>query len=245
MAAANAAHAQTPECGNVMLIIEGGEPSPFALPDQEGQKLVIQPETVLTITGQNVPSGTALRLGAAGLGFDLSREVGNLSSGTVQVNMAEYTQYLRGLFAIEGTLVAGGEVICKSVVKLQIAEFGGTVATTASAASAAAGVGAVGSAAYAASGINANVKLKAQIHRRRPKGWRRWIPVPAWKRMIFGTIIGTALGLCVSVVLQQGGFYELSLENVVRSMITGGVVTFGLGYSIGALWTYLRPPKAE
>lgn len=122
---------------------------------------------------------------------------------------------------------------------------GGTVATATRAGSVATGATVLATSAYAASGINANVKLSVQVKRRRRRGWRRFFPVPAWKRMIFSTLLGTIFGLCISIFFQQNGLYELSVESIVWSLVAGGGVTFGVGYFFGAIWTFVKPPKED
>ena len=110
---------------------------------------------------------------------------------------------------------------------------------------AAAGLGALASAPLSANGINAKVNLKVQVQRRRPRGIRRWLPVPAWKRTMFSTVTGVITGLGVAVLLQQGGFAPLSLANALKGAIIGGGVTFGVGYSLGVLWTLIKPPLPQ
>ncbi len=106
------------------------------------------------------------------------------------------------------------------------------------------GPGAVAGTALAAHGANAKLEaeLRLKIHRRRRRGWRRWLPVPAWKRTVISTVLGAFTGLAATVVLLQTGAILLSLPAVVWGAVIGGGVTFGMGYSWGALLTYLRPP---
>ena len=84
-----------------------------------------------------------------------------------------------------------------------------------------------------------------QLQRRRPRGLRRWLPTPAWKRTIFSTVTGVITGLAIAVVMQQSGFAPLSLANALKGAIIGGGATFGVGYSLGVLLTFIKPPVAE
>ena len=78
----------------------------------------------------------------------------------------------------------------RSYILINISSFGGTTAYAATGVTALAGIGALASASLAANGLNAKVAAKAQVARRRPWGWRRWVPVPAWKRSVFSTLMG-------------------------------------------------------
>ena len=90
-------------------------------------------------------------------------------------------------------------------------------------------MGSLASGPFAASGMNAKLTLKAKLQRRRPRGWRRFLPVPAWKRTITGTIVGAITGLCVAVLLQQGGVTPLSIATAVWGLIVGGGLTLERG----------------
>lgn len=234
--------AKVPDCTGARVVLEGGVPSPFVLPDMAGQTVSVAPEQSVTLSGQNVPPGAQLRLSVAGLG-GLAGVTRNISGGVTTVRIADYVPLKGGLYALDGVLLVGGRQVCSVRFSATLGEFGGPVATGAAAASGVAGLGALASVPYSASGTNLKLRANVAIHRRRPRGLRRWLPVPAWKRTIFGMIIGALTGLCVSVLLQQGGITPLSLANAVRSAIVGGGVTFAVGYSIGAIITYLRPPK--
>ena len=100
----------------------------------------------------------------------------------------------------------------------------------------------LGSSLFVSRGIN--FKMKAQIQRRR-RGWRRFIPVPAWKRMVLSMFVGALLGFAFSFYLQQGGVRPLSLASGLWNALLGGGATFGIGYSLGAIFTLLRPPAKE
>ena len=129
--------------------------------------------------------------------------------------------------------------------EIDISGFSGTTAFAATGVTAVAGLGALASAPLSASGLSAKVNLKVQLQRRRPRGLRRWLPTPAWKRTIFSTVTGVFTGLAIAVVMQQGGIAPLSLVNAVTGAIVGGGATFGVGYSLGVLLTFLKPPVEE
>ena len=54
--------------------------------------------------------------------------------------------------------------------------------------------------------------------------------------------MGAFTGLAAAILLQQSGVALLSLATAAWGAVVGGGVTFGVGYSWGALLTYLRPP---
>jgi predicted benzoate:H+ symporter BenE len=60
---------------------------------------------------------------------------------------------------------------------------------------------------------------------------------------MFSMFIGAITGLALAVVLQQAGITPLSLTAAIWGLVTGGGVTFGLGYSLGAIRTFLRSPE--
>jgi hypothetical protein len=119
------------------------------------------------------------------------------------------------------------------------------VVTVATAVTAVTGAGALASEAYAANGSNAKLKLKVKVERRRRSGLRRWIPMPAWKRIVTSTIVGAIMGLAGTALLQQGGIMALSLTSAMWGLVVGGGVTFGVGLSLGILLTFLQPPVEE
>jgi hypothetical protein len=124
-----------------------------------------------------------------------------------------------------------------------VGEFGGPVATAAVATTAVAGAGALASVPLSSNGMNAKLKAKVQLQRRRPRGWRRFLPVPAWKRTVISTLVGAVTGLAIAVVLQQAGRAPLSIATAISGLVAGGGLTFGVGYSLGVLRTFLRPPE--
>lgn len=237
--------AQIPFCGGARIFIEGGQPSPFILPDFVGGKLRVDPSAVLEIRAENIPQGARLNWGLRGFGTKLASKDLHIGAGVAQVRIEDISGHARGIFQIDGTVLSGFGELCSVPFEIDISGFGGTTALVATGVSAAAGLGALASAPLSANGINAKVNLKVQVRRRRPHGLRRWLPVPAWKRTMFGTMTGVITGLGVAVLLQQGGFAPLSLANALKGAIIGGGATFGVGYSLGVLRTLIKPPLPQ
>ena len=127
---------------------------------------------------------------------------------------------------------------------MRVGSFGGPAVPAAAGTAGVAGAGALASVPLSANGMNAKLKAKVQLQRRRPSGWRRFVPVPAWKRTIISTLIGAVTGLAIAVVLQQAES-PLSITTAVSGLVAGGGLTFGMGYSVGVLRTFLKPPEVE
>ena len=159
--------------------------------------------------------------------------------------MADFSSHARGVYVVEGALFSGPTELCSIPFELYITGFSGTTAIVASGVAAVAGVGALASAPLAANGLSAKLDAKVQVARRRPRGLRRILPVPAWKRSIFSTFVGALTGLGLAFVTQQAGINPLSLASAVWGLALGGGVSFGVGYSIGVIKTYLKPPQVD
>ncbi len=224
------------------IIIEGGQPSSFTLPSHVDETIEIEPDAVLTIRGVDLPVDAVLHWGIQGLGTELAGKDLQFMSGVTTVNVSDFSSQARGIYEVEGTLLSGPIELCSKPFKVNISGFGGTAAYAATGVSAVAGAGAPASAPLAANGLSAKLDAKVQIARRRPRGLRRWVPMPAWKRSIFSTLVGAVTGLGLAVLMQQAGISPLSLANAVWGLILGGGVSFGVGYSLGVLKTYLKPP---
>ena len=231
------------DCGGPQIIIEGGEPPRFTLPSQVGETIEIEPDAVLTIRGVDLLSNSVLHWGVQGLGTELAGKDLRFTSGLTKVDLADFSPSTRGIYQIEGTLFSGLKELCTMPFRVNISGFGGPLAYAATGVSAVAGAGALATASLAANGLSAKLDAKVQISRRRPRGWRRWVPVPAWKRTIFSTLLGAVTGLGLAVLMQQGGISPLSLANAVWGLILGGGVSFGFGYSLGVIKTFLKSPK--
>ena len=54
------------------VVVEGGEPTPFVLPDHGGAIVRVQPDVVLLITAEEVPVDPSVRWSVAGLGADIA-----------------------------------------------------------------------------------------------------------------------------------------------------------------------------
>jgi hypothetical protein len=237
------ASAQHVECGGAHIVIEGGEPSPFVLPENAGGTLEVAPDSVLHIHAEGLPSGSIVRWGVRGLGDLFPTSTDEVGAGSAEIDVADYSSYARGLYELEGTLFAAQDEVCTVSFQVHVTGFGGIGPVASAIAAGVLGAGALSTIPLTARGMSAKLKLKVQAQRRRRRGWRRFIPVPAWKRTLTSTLTGAVSGLCVAAALQQGGFVPLSLPAAIWSMIAGGGLTFGVGYSLGALVTFLRPPE--
>jgi len=189
-----------------------------------------------------------VRFRIAGLGFNIEAVTWDVGaapgSDTIAAPISDFLpSFARGLYQIEGTRIDDGIESCTVAFNVRLGGFDGPVATAAAAAALAAGIGALASIPLASNGMNAKLKLKVQLERRRPRGWRRFLPIPSWKRTMFSMFIGAITGLALAVVLQQAGITPLSLTAAIWGLVTGGGVTFGLGYSLGAIRTFLRSPE--
>ena len=233
------------DCGDSQIIIEGGQPSPFSLPSQAHETLDIEPGAVLTIRGVDLPAGVSLRWGVQGLGTELAGKDLQFSSGVTMINVADFSAHARGIYEVLGTLRSGPVELCSIPFKVNISGFGGTAAFAAVGVSAVAGAGALASVPLAANGLSAKLDAKVQVARRRPQGWRRWIPIPAWKRSIVSTLVGAVTGLGLAVLMQQAGINPLTLASAVWGLALGGGVSFGVGYSLGVVKTLLKPPVED
>jgi len=231
------------DCGGPQIVIEGGQPSPFTLPTQGDETLNIEPDSTLTISGVDMPASPSMRWGVQGLGSELASKEIQFASGAASINVSDFSSHARGIYEVEGTLLSGPIELCTIPFRVNISGFSGTTALAASGVSAVAGAGALASAPLAANGLSAKLDAKVQVARRRPRGLRRWLPVPAWKRSIFSTLVGAVTGLGLAVVMQQAGVTPLSLASAVWGLILGGGASFGVGYSLGVIKTLLSPPQ--
>jgi len=231
------------DCGGPQIVIEGGRPSPFTLPAQADTTLNLEPDATLTIRGVDMPTDPSMRWGVQGLGSELASKDVDFTSGTAAIDVSDFASHTRGIYEVEGTLLSGPIELCKISFKVNISGFSGTIAIAASGVSAVAGAGALASAPLAANGLSAKLEAKVRVARRRPRGLRRWLPVPAWKRSIFSTLIGAVTGLGLAVVMQQAGVTPLSLASAVWGLVLGGGVSFGVGYSLSVIKTLLSPPE--
>lgn len=96
LGAARPALAQEGACGYARVIIEGGDPSPFILPDHAGATLRVDPQTVLSIRAEGVPPGSEVSVQVVGIGvlIDIAGEV--LGEYPIERRIADYARYTRG-----------------------------------------------------------------------------------------------------------------------------------------------------
>ena len=231
------------DCGGPQIVIAGGQPSPFTLPAQADTTLEIEPDATLTIRGADMPVDPSMRWGVQGLGSELAGKDVGFASGEASIDVSDFTSHARGIYEVEGTLFSGPIELCTIPFRVNISGFSGTTAFAATGVSAVAGAGALASAPLAANGLSAKLDAKVKVARRRPPGLLRWLPVPAWKRSIFSTLVGAVTGLGLAVVMQQGGVTPLSLASAVWGLVLGGGVSFGVGYSLGVIKTFVSPPQ--
>ena len=245
-AAAPAPQSLTGDCGNTRVIISGGTPDPFILPVQAGQKVEVNKDARLTVRVENPRPNMSVRWAVeGGFGLRFTRHDAVSANGIAPpINLADYSDFVRGAFVLKGELLVNGAPICSTDFEVSVGPFGGTAAVVSTAGTAAGAVGAVGAAAYAASGAGQNwkIKLKPEVQRRRKKGWRRWVPMMVWKRTIFATFLGAVTGLFLNAVMQQAGVTPLSIATAVWSTLTGGAISFGFSVGFGAIVTYLKKP---
>ena len=234
-------------CQGASITILGAEPSPFVLPRDVGQTMKVEPDSVLLIalaegettafrdpeiTVRVVASGIEIRSITKALGTGDDRD-------PIPVNLKEQLpSEMKGLYEVEGILKDEGEDICAVDFLLQVGEF--CVAT--SVATGVASVSGIAALASVAPAMNMNMQVMTTLQRRRPRGWRRYVPVPDWKWTAITTVLGAVAGLATMLIFQQTGVRPLSVANAIQGMLAGGGLTFGIAY-IGALVTYMMSPS--
>jgi hypothetical protein len=181
----------------------------------------------------------------------------------------EYANLVRGAYPLEVNIFAGDAPLCSVPFEVRVGEAGiqGPIATAAAAASGVAAAGAVAVAGWAAASTAATsaassaasgaassatsgamtpeLKLKVSIERRRRRGWRRWVPLPSWKKTLIGTILGTLTGILLSLTLQQGGFESLTSFTLIRNAVVGAFTSVGFGVAWGSVLGFIRKPVDE
>ena len=243
---ASAQEAQGGNCDGVSMTFRGAEPSPFVLPRDQGQTMNVEPNDVLLIglTGSRAAAlrnpQIAVRVVASGIEImNVTTPLGVVDSlEPIPIILGErLPPGIKGLYEIEGALIDEGEDICTAGFLMQVGEF--CVATAAVTT-----VATVSSAGALASVVPAmRLMVLPAIHRRRPTGWRRYVPVPDLKWTLITTASGAVAGLVTTTLLfPQTGVHPLSIVNGIGGMITGGGLTFGMGY-LGALLTYFMSPE--
>jgi rhodanese-related sulfurtransferase len=233
--------AQADTCGLTRILVEGGSPSLFVLPAADGETLVVEPDAVLRIRVEEPPDDAKLRWKSGRLFGDLGSTTRDVGTAPIEIDVGSFSSYVRGLFEAEGTLLSGEREICSVTFELQIEGFAGVTAIASGGATAAAGLVSLAGVPGAANATAA--KDNAQIRRRRREGWRRWLPVPAWRRTIFGFFSGAVTGIGGTILMQQAAINPLSLASAIWGAVIGGGVVVGLGYSLGAVRTFMQPPE--
>lgn len=234
-----------PDCQGAEIILSDSLDKRFILPRDAAQLLKLAPDEILTISALNIPDGTSVRVSINGFGSDLASYSFPISSGESTVNVSDVAMYARGIYSATGVLTGPDGDLCATSFDVQITGFGGVTAYASTAVAIVASLGTVASIALASSGLAGNVNAEAGVARRRSTGWRRWVPVPSWKRSIVSSVIGSFTGVMLLVVLQQAGLRSLDLVSIVVGLLTGGGISFGIGYCIGAIITFIRKPVAS
>ncbi len=234
------------DCGPTRILVEGGDPSPLVLPDQQNETLEVHRDSTVVIRAKNPPSDASIAwsvrwaFGVLQRGEDRVQADGKATT----IEVGDFSGIARGTYQVRGRLLSGRSEVCSVQFDVRIAGFGGVVGWTSIGLAAAGGAGALATAQAAGSAAARNweTKVKPQLQRRRSRDWRRWVPVLDWRRTFTSTIFGAVAGLGVAVALQQGGVTPLSLASVVRSVIIGGGLSFGVAVGLGTILTYLRRP---
>lgn len=234
-----------PDCQGAEIILSDSLDKRFVLPSDADQLLKLAPDEILTISALNIPDGTSVRVSINGFGSDLASYSFPISSGKSTVNVSGAAMYARGIYSATGVLIGPDGDFCATSFDVQITGFGGVTAYASTVVAIVASLGTVASIALASSGLAGNVNAEAGVARRRSTGWRRWVPVPSWKRSIVSSVIGSFTGVMLLVVLQQVGFRSLDVVSIVVGLLTGGGISFGIGYCIGAIITFIRKPVAS
>jgi len=240
--AAPAARAQVvADCGGATLRIAGGHPSPFLLPAHAGGTLRVRPDTVLNVTGQGLPPAASVRVAVGGLGSLLGATY-DIADGAVDIRVGEIAAFTSGVYPLEVTLQSAGARVCAQPMFIESVGGNAAVATASLVGAGVSGALAAMAAPFAAGGMH--VKLKAEIERRGRAGWRRWLPVPAWRRMAASAALGIVAGVCATLLEQQENITPFSAARLLQGAATGGGISIGVSYGLGLVVTYLRPPKA-
>jgi hypothetical protein len=231
--------AQQHTCEGARIVIEGGL-SPFVLPDDSGKTLTVAADSLLHILGEDTSPDSTVRWSVLGVGPLLPAYTSDLASGEAQIDVSDYSSYVRGLYDVEGMLLDGQDEVCTISFRVAVRGFGGVVGTAAAALTGVLGIGVLVSIPFTAKGTRVKIELDIQLRRRRRRGWRRFIPVIAWKPTLTSTLIGALTGLCGAALLQQGSVVSLSLVNAIWGIVIGGGVTFGVVCSVSSILTFLQ-----
>ena len=251
VATASPAHAQVPvNCGGMMVVIDHGELFPFVLPDSAGDTLRLGPDDQLHVRVVNIPESGKVELGLLlPFGTRLSRVEtwSGLVPGSAEefdIDVTDFSGWVRGAFNVEVTLFDGVSALCTVPFIVRLDGFGGLAGPVAAAAAVASGIAVVAVGAWGAQGAGANIRVRIAVQRRRPSGWRRWVPVLAWKRTLIATLLGVIAGIVTTTLLQQAGQVRLESAVLVQGAISGGGVSFGFSVVWASVITFFKSPVA-
>ena len=178
--------AQAGACGPTRILVEGGTPSPFVLPAAAGETLVVEPDAVLRVRVEEPPDDAKLRWKSGRLFGDVGSATRDVGTAPIEIDVGSFSSYVRGLFEIEGALLSGSRELCSVTFELRIEGYAGVTAIASAGATGAAGLVSVASVPAMANATATKANVNVRLRRRRREGWRRWLPVPAWRRTIFG-----------------------------------------------------------
>ena len=239
------------DCDGVALTIERSDIVVFRLPEQAGETFSVEPDDELVVWVWNIPSSGRVE-GSLRMPFGTRitktyEWAGETLGGSyeIEVHPADFARYVRGAYDAEVALFDKERLLCRIPLRVRLVGFGGAVPAAAAGAAAAAAAATAATAAWSASGASLKLKLSVAVRRRRRHGWRRWAPVPAWRRTAVSTVIGVLTGLLTTVALQQAGATTLTTGSVVSGSLLGGGVSFGAGLVWGSVLAFLRSPEEE
>jgi len=244
-----AAKAASPsDCGEAFVVaIRDGSPA-LRLPAQAGGTFTVYPDDELLLRAENVPSAGSVDA-SVGMpfvdGIPLSFEwdtPGPSQSFEVPIVAAEYTRYTRGAYDVTAVLRDAGGKRCDLSFTLVLAGFGAVVPVAAAAGAAASGVAVAGATAWSVSGARLKLEFQVAVQKRKRRGLRRWLPVPAWRRTVTATVTGAITGLLTALVFQQAGAITLTTGAVISGPLIGGGVSFGVGVVWSSVLAFVREP---
>jgi hypothetical protein len=216
------------------------------LPGSLGERLSVNPDDVLTIIASGLPPAGRAEFTAL-LPFGVRATQVEPWSGLLPgqpyelvVDLAEYSAITRGAFDLEVALFAGDDPLCVLSATTVVEGFGGALAVASTAATGvSAGVTAL---AVVQGASSANVKMNTQValRRRRRTGWRRFLPVVAWRKTTWATLTGAITGIFAAIAFQQTGQFVLDTGTVAGGAATGGGMSLGVGLAWGSLLSLLK-----
>ncbi|MBI4304893.1 MAG: hypothetical protein HY678_01105 [Chloroflexi bacterium] len=242
-------------CGSTSLVVERNGAVAFELPRQSGKKFVVEPGEPLTLKFRGITTGGRADLTIKlPFGQNITRSYvwpvappnGEFVIDVTTEDYGEFAGLARGAYPLEVTTFAVEEPVCTVPFEVSLGQgIEGPIGVAAAAVTGVAAAGAVAAAGWAASGAHAKLKLQVAVQRRRRSGWRKWVPVPSWKRTLISSVLGTITGLLLALVLQQGGWASLTSFTVIRNVVAGALGSVGFGIAWGSVWSFLKPPLPD